>query len=595
MAYGGLSRRGPMLKIAGMFWKLPALGKISRIGMVPPQPEADRHGLAVALIVKDEARHIGEWAAFHLRAGVRRFLIYDNGGRDATMAILREVLPEAARTIVPWRQVLSDAWLGREIHNQVLAYAHAASNFGGAFRWMAFIDADEFLVPKRAETLDAALAHLGEARNLSLPWHMFGRSGHQSPPEGGVLRNYLRRARDPMSEVRGVRAFKCVVDPCHLTAVRVHSMETDGSARHGQRPRRGGGREDAGAAGVLFGGPPAAQPLLHALGGGAGGEDRAGAEPGGEVAGVCAQGAPHGGEHRGRRGRGPGGARLSGADRLGGPMRTELIVSTYNSPRALTLCLTSVARQTVLPDGICIADDGSGPETKAAVEAFAAAHPELPVRHVWHEDRGFEKAAILNRAIATSEAEFLIFIDGDVLIDPGFIARHLELARPGRFSTGSLIRLDAAATAMVTEALIESGAVFDRGWLKAHGAIDRFGTWLKTMPFPRPVMALLDRATPVQRALCGANASLFRADALKVNGFDETIKYGGGDKEFGVRLENAGVRGQHLRYTAPLVHLDHPRGYRDAEKIRRHKAMIAEVRRRKAVWTEHGIVPGAAA
>ena len=65
------------------------------------------------------------------------------------------------------------------------------------------------------------------------------------------------------------------------------------------------------------------------------------------------------------------------------------------------------------------------------------------MRHVWHEDRGFEKAAILNRAIATSEAEFLIFIDGDVLIAPGFIARHLELARPGRFSTGSLIRLDA--------------------------------------------------------------------------------------------------------------------------------------------------------
>jgi GT2 family glycosyltransferase len=276
-------------------------------------------------------------------------------------------------------------------------------------------------------------------------------------------------------------------------------------------------------------------------------------------------------------------------------MQTELIVATYQSPRALELCLASVACQRVLPGSVAVADDGSGPETAAVVAAFAAAHAGLAVRHVWHEDRGFEKAAILNKAIANSEAEFLIFIDGDVLIDPGFIARHLELARPGRFSTGSLIRLDAPTTAMVTEALIESGAVFDRGWLKAHGAIDRLGTWLKTMPFPRPVMAFLDRATPVQRALCGANASLFRADALKVNGFDETIKYGGGDKEFGIRLENAGVRGQHLRYTAPLVHLDHPRGYRDAEKIRRHKAMIAEVRRRKAVWTEHGIVPGAAA
>lgn len=275
-------------------------------------------------------------------------------------------------------------------------------------------------------------------------------------------------------------------------------------------------------------------------------------------------------------------------------MRTELIVATYQSPRALTLCLTSVARQTVLPDAICIADDGSGPETAAAIATFAAAHPGLSIRHVWHEDRGFEKAAILNKAIATSDADFLIFIDGDVMIAPGFIARHLELAERGRFATGSLIRLDAAATAAVTAEMIEDGRVFDRAWLRENRAIDRLGTWLKTMPFPRPVMAFLDRATPVQRALCGANASLFREDALKVNGFDETIKYGGGDKEFGVRLENAGVRGRHMRYTAPLVHLDHPRGYSDPEKIRRHKARIAEVRRGRVGWTPHGIRPGPA-
>lgn len=270
-------------------------------------------------------------------------------------------------------------------------------------------------------------------------------------------------------------------------------------------------------------------------------------------------------------------------------MRTELVASTYDSPRALTLALASVARQRLRPGGIAIADDGSGPETAAAIAAFAAAHPDLPVRHVWHEDRGFEKGAILNRAIASSQADFLVFIDGDVMIHPEFVARHLELARPGRFSTGSLIRLDAPTTALVTEAIVADGTVFDPAWLRAHGAIDRFGTWLKTMPGPKPVMAALDRLTPVQRALCGANASLFRADALKVNGYDEAIKYGGGDKEFGVRLENAGVRGQHLRYTAPLIHLDHPRGYRDPEKIRRHKAMIAEVRRSGRFWTPDGI------
>jgi hypothetical protein len=96
---------------------------------------------------------------------------------------------------------------------------------------MAFIDVDEFLIPKRAASLPEALGHLGGCRNLSLPWHMFGRSGHAEPPAEGVLRSYLRRARDPMSDVRGVRAFKCLVDPCHLTALRVHAMETDGESR----------------------------------------------------------------------------------------------------------------------------------------------------------------------------------------------------------------------------------------------------------------------------------------------------------------------------------------------------------------------------
>ncbi|MFO1144917.1 MAG: glycosyltransferase family 92 protein [Amaricoccus sp.] len=211
-----------------MFWKLPALGKISKIGVVPPKPDPGRGGVALVLIVRNEERHIGEWAAFHLGAGVERFFVYDNGCSDRTLPILGEVLG-GALTVVPWRQVFTDAWLGREIHNQVLAYAHAVSNFGGAFRWMAFIDADEFLVPKRSASIPEALAHLGDAPNLSLPWHMFGRSGHVEPPEDGVVRNYLRRARDPMSEVRGVRAFKVLVDPCRVTAVKVHSMETNGS------------------------------------------------------------------------------------------------------------------------------------------------------------------------------------------------------------------------------------------------------------------------------------------------------------------------------------------------------------------------------
>lgn len=272
-------------------------------------------------------------------------------------------------------------------------------------------------------------------------------------------------------------------------------------------------------------------------------------------------------------------------------MRSELVISTYNNPGALRLCLDSVARQSVIPP-VCFADDGSGPETAAVIADFAGAHPGIMTRHVWHEDRGFEKCAILNKAIASSAAEHIIFIDGDVLIHPGFIARHVELARPGRFCTGSLIRLSEAASTQVTPALVASGQVFERGWLRRVGAIDRMGTWLKTMPFPKPVMNALEVLSPVQRALCGANASAFRADMLRVNGYDEGMKYGSEDKEFGVRLSNAGVKGRHVRFTAPLVHLDHPRGYADPERIRRQKAMVRAARASGKTWTEDGIVKG---
>lgn len=201
---------------------------ITKIGIRPAAPAQDRHGIALVLIVRNEARHIAEWATFHHRAGVRHFIVYDNGSTDETIPAIRTTLPPAALTVIPWCQLFHDGRTGREIHNQVLAYAHAARNFGPTYRWMSFLDVDEFLVPVQASSLTDALDHLGDQRSLSLPWHMFGRNRHIEMPEGGVLENYTRRAADPMTEATGVRNFKQIVDPCHVTGLRVHAIEVDG-------------------------------------------------------------------------------------------------------------------------------------------------------------------------------------------------------------------------------------------------------------------------------------------------------------------------------------------------------------------------------
>lgn len=270
-------------------------------------------------------------------------------------------------------------------------------------------------------------------------------------------------------------------------------------------------------------------------------------------------------------------------------MRTELIVSTYNSPRTLWLTLVSATLQTQRTDGLCVADDGSGEETRACLEKFRNEFPEVPLRHVWHEDKGFRKTVILNKAIASAKAEFLIFTDGDCLLSPSFIGRHLELADPNHYACGSLIRLSEVATGAVREEDLRSGHLFGHEWLRDHGALKGVTSWLKSAPLPMSILKVLEATSPVRRTFCGANASAFREALLSVNGYDETMVYGGEDKELGIRLRNAGITGRHLRFTAPILHMDHPRGYRDEAAYQRQRQMIRNARTTGKSWTECGI------
>lgn len=198
---------------------------ITKLSVAPPRAAPNRYGLAIVAIIKNEARYLAEWAQFHHLAGARHFYIYDNGSTDGSCAALRAAVPSDMLTIIPWQQKFHFGRFGAEIHNQVLAYAHAVMNFGAGYRWMTWIDIDEFLVPKQAGDLNTALHGLEGQRMISLPWHMFGRSGHKTPPDGGVVPNYLWRNPDPMH--KSLCKFKVIADPCHVTAVKVHWMEVD--------------------------------------------------------------------------------------------------------------------------------------------------------------------------------------------------------------------------------------------------------------------------------------------------------------------------------------------------------------------------------
>lgn len=269
-------------------------------------------------------------------------------------------------------------------------------------------------------------------------------------------------------------------------------------------------------------------------------------------------------------------------------MHSELVISTFQKPDYLALVLGTLAGQLRRPDRVCVADDGSDARTAAVIGAFSAAHPEMPLRHVWHPDQGFRKTAILNEAVRTGTADYMIFIDDDCLMHPRYIERHLQLAQEGRFVTGSVIRLNDALT---RDLLAQGHCRWTAQGRPPGWQPQNFSERLKSMPLPPAVMGVLDRLSPVRCSWAGGNASTFRDHILAVNGFDTRMAYGGEDKEFGARLINSGVRGRHLRYSAPLYHLDHGRSYVDPAAVARNRAIIVDSRATGRVRTPSGIDP----
>ena len=209
-----------------MSWFRKKTPLTKRLTIVPPKPDADRSGVAIVSVVKNEASYIGEWVRFHLAVGIRHFHIYDDGCDDGTLDVLRDLLSDRQLTVMPWKGRIIDVTNELPLNSQAIGFAHAILNFGHAYRWMAFIDVDEFLLPKAGVTVEEALAGAKGFPNISLPWHMFGRNGHVTRPAGPITRNYIRRGADPMSRKKNASNFKCVVDPCEVSEVSIHHFST---------------------------------------------------------------------------------------------------------------------------------------------------------------------------------------------------------------------------------------------------------------------------------------------------------------------------------------------------------------------------------
>jgi glycosyltransferase involved in cell wall biosynthesis len=250
----------------------------------------------------------------------------------------------------------------------------------------------------------------------------------------------------------------------------------------------------------------------------------------------------------------------------------SVVVATYNREDALDAVLRGLSRQRDRNFEVLVADDGSGPAT-AEVAAKWRAQAGFPLAHVRHADEGFRLAEIRNRAILKSSGSLCIFLDGDCIPRPGFVAAHRRLAAPGWFVAGNRVLLGQALSARVLREHLEPERWTFSDWMRRrlHGEINRL------LPLVSLPLGPLRRLGPsAWRSARGTNLAIRSDDLARVDGFDAAFSgWGREDSDIMVRLIRAGVRRKDGRYATAVLHLWHPEF--DRSRLPDNERRLAEV------------------
>lgn len=183
----------------------------------------ERYRLTAMVRVKNEARFLPEWLAHHVGLGVEHFYIYDNNSTDDIESVMRPFIDEGLATYVPWPTVPASP----------ASHVDFLERFAASSTWVAFLDADEFLVENQPgallTTLDARRRHPAVAVNSLY----FGSAGHETIPEGLVTERFDRA--DPSANDH----VKVIARP---TAVYRYRNPHNFYYRHGKLARTPDGR-----------------------------------------------------------------------------------------------------------------------------------------------------------------------------------------------------------------------------------------------------------------------------------------------------------------------------------------------------------------
>lgn len=252
----------------------------------------------------------------------------------------------------------------------------------------------------------------------------------------------------------------------------------------------------------------------------------------------------------------------------------SLLIATYNWKEALRLSLLSAFVQTVLPKEILIADDGSADDTRLLIEEMQKISP-VPIIHIWHEDKGFRLSEIRNKAIARATGDYVIQIDGDIIMDRHFIEDHLDLAEEGYFVCGSRILLSSEESAMLLDGQKDLAKV---SRLVLNGIRCRL---LRSYLAKR-------YAQNNNTRLRGCNMAFWRKDLIVINGYSESFNsWGFEDWELVSRLLNSGVSKKFLKMGGIAFHLHHKEACRNG--VEKQKELFMQSVEKRDIRTLNGL------
>lgn len=224
----------------------------------------------------------------------------------------------------------------------------------------------------------------------------------------------------------------------------------------------------------------------------------------------------------------------------------SLITPTYNWPNALELLLLSVKNQSVYPNEVIIADDGSREDTRILIEKFQKDFP-IPLLHIWHEDIKNRKPRIMNKAIAASKYDYIIEIDGDIIMNKYFIEDHLSFAEKGHYLFGSRVNIKESILSKIFKEKTLNFNLFSKGIKKRARTI--------RIPFLMQFSKAVEKRSSKLR---GCNMSFWKEDFIKINGFNESlVGWGIDDSEMIERLHNSNIKGKRLKFAGIAYHIFH--------------------------------------